>query len=64
MLLDTLHGVSKYIKGSTICDNVDFTFEFIMRPSMAHSSLTVQERGKEGTDRIEVPYFCKKRAFP
>lgn len=31
---------------------------------MAHRSLSVQERGRRGTARTEVPYFCKEHALP
>lgn len=48
---------SNTLKEALYLISVDFTFEFIIRPSMAHSGLSVQERGKKGTARIEVPYF-------
>lgn len=57
-------GVSKYIKGILCLKSFDFTFEFIMGPSLTHRSLSVQGRGRGGTARTEVPYFCAVHALP
>lgn len=42
----------------------DFPFQFMMGPSAAHRSLSVEGRGGKAAARSEVPHSCKGRAFP